>query len=182
MMSPRYDLANAVYDGFWVCGQWRREVSCFAADGMGIIAMSSDDAIAHVEFDFFRIWGAMKAAPVMPKMAYMYHTHPPGIVDMSPEDANSVKGWVTALGMPIEMMIICGDSRKRYLCLKGNVIIENFRNDSQHVIYPPEAFLATAMKGMSSAASVCSPEVMDLITEDLNRIIGIAHWHCNDCV
>jgi len=181
---PRYDLANALCDWF-VGGQFKREVSCFAAEGMGVVAMSTQDRAGHVEFDFFRIWEAMKGAPRMPKMAWMYHTHPPSFPYMSSEDANSVNGWTTALGMPIDMAIVSGAiaGTLHYRCLPGNrITLLGFSGEGkeQSQSSPLEGVLVAAMIGMSWTKSPCTAEQNDSIVVDLNRVIPVSFWDPGD--
>ena len=159
--------------GLWG-GGFRREVSCFAAEGMGVVAMSTQGRGAYVEFDFFRIWEAMKASPRMPKMAWMYHTHPSGCPRMSGVDANAVNGWVTALGMPIEMVIVSDAGVMSYLCLKGNIIVEQgLRNGN-----PSEEFLMAAMCGLSWKFEDPSQDDLDRVSLSLGSIVPIKTWDC----
>ena len=169
---PRpYNVGDAFHDWF-VGGGWRREMSCFAADGMGIVAMATKGCAGYVEFDFPRIWEAMKAAPKMPKMVWMYHSHPPGCSSMSPMDENAVKGWATALGMPIQMIIVTDDTPLRYLCLKGNVVLEQGASCG----LDSERFLMAAMYGMSVSAHNCSASELDDIVVGLNQTIPTQTW------
>lgn len=169
----QYKALDALHDWF-VGGSFRREVSAFAADGMGIVAMSTQGRLGHVEFDFFRIWEAMKTAPKMPKKVWMFHTHSMGCNRMSGVDANAVKGWVTALGMPIEMCIVT-ELTMRYLCLKGNVIVDlGFRDGP-----PSENLLVATLCGLSWAPVECSQSELDSITDDLNLSIPTQVWDCD---
>ena len=171
-LQPKYDIGNALHDWF-VGGGFRREVACFAAEGMGVVAMSTQNG-GHVEFDFFRIWEAMKAAPRMPKKAWMYHTHPAGCHRMSGMDANAIKGWVTALGMPIEMVIVSDAGAMRYLALKGNVIIDQGLRDGP----PSESFLLAAMIGMSWAFEDLTQDDMDRVSFSVSQIVPVRTWIC----
>lgn len=167
----KYEAIDALFDWFGD-GSFSRETSCFAAEGMGVIAMSTQNESGHVEFDFFRIWEEMKAAPAMPRIAYMYHTHPPGCHDMSPTDENAVKGWVTALGMPVEMVVVAGLGAKHYRCKKGNVVEDwGFPDDS-----PSENFLSAVMCGLSRSAQPRSPGELDEISAVLSEVIPVRFW------
>jgi hypothetical protein len=170
----RYEAIDAVFDWFRN-GQFEREVSCFAAEGMGVIALSTENRRGHVEFDFFRIWEAMKAAPVMPRLAWMYHTHPPDAHGMSPTDENAVKGWVTALGMPVEMVVISDAGPRHYRCRKGNVVEDRFYPDDD----PPdttEEFISAVLCGLSMSANPCPEADLDEMSAVLSEVIPVRFW------
>lgn len=161
--QKQYDVRRALHE--WIDGKsFKREVSCFVAEGIGVIAISTQDCAGHVEFDFFSIWEALKAAPRMPKKAWMYHTHPPSCNQMSSEDANSIKGWVTALGIPIEMVVLPSVEIVRYLCLKGNVINELCGVEVKEF----EWFLIHLLDGLSCSDHVCTQDELDGIVKETN--------------
>jgi hypothetical protein len=157
-------------------GQFAREASCFAAPGLGIVALATEDNAMHVEFDFLTIWEAIKSAPSMPSWAYMFHTHPPGCHGMSQEDANSIKGWVAGLGMPIEMVIISDAGARHYMCEMGNkkAIIEDVGYKT--VPNVNESLVYSMMNGISTADHPCSRKELIGITGLLNEIIPIGFW------
>lgn len=166
-----YKLANAFMD-LAIKDEFKREVSCFAAEDMGIIAMSSQDRQALVEFDFFEIWPAIKAAPKMPKNAWMIHTHPPEYNDKSDEDTSSIKGWTTGLGMPIEMVIGTYVGDIHYRCLKnGQLIRRGFRHDSEY-----EKLLLSVLRGISKADQSPTKEEFANIVIEANKIFPLSMW------
>jgi hypothetical protein len=169
--SSQYSWLKA-YSDYVIKKEFKREVSCFAAEGMGIIAMSSQDRVALVEFDFFQIWEAMKAAPRMPKNAWMIHTHPPGYAEKSEEDTSSIKGWVTGLGMPIEMVICSNYGDMHYRCNTDRTIIRRgFRNDSDW-----EKILTIEMCGMSKADKNPTEEEFANMVIEANNFFPISMW------
>jgi len=94
---------------------------------------------------------------------------------MSGIDANAVKGWVTALGMPIEMVVVSDAGAMRYLCLKGNVIVDRGLRDGS----PSEAFLMAAMCGLSWTFETPSQDDMDRVALSLGSIIPVGTWDCD---
>lgn len=166
-----YNLADAYYDYFTI-GSFKREVACFAAEGMGVIAMSSQNRAGLVEFDFFKIWEAMKAAPVMPKNVWMIHTHPHGVNSKSEEDTSSVKGWATALGMTIEMVIGTDIGDIHYRCLPDlSIVRRGYRNDSVE-----EKILMKVMRGMSCSNKVITKQDFDSIVKEVNGQFPTEMW------
>jgi hypothetical protein len=170
-LKRRFDIADALHDWF-VGGHFQREVSCFVAEGIGVVAMSTQDRAGHVEFDFLSIWETLKTAPVMPKIVWMLHTHPTGCYGMSGEDANSIKGWVTGLGMPIEMVVVSDGGSRHYRCTKGGVIVDHGFIDSDLA----ESFVVSLMSGISCAGSPYTSEEFDIIVKGVNRVIPPTTW------
>lgn len=167
-----YRLANGTLD-YFISDGFKREVACFAAEGIGIIAMSSQDRMALVEFDFFKIWEAMKVAPKMPQYAWMIHTHPPVCYEKSSEDTNSVKGWVTALGMPIEMVIVSELGNTHYRCNKDKTIFRRgVRYDSKS-----EQFFTEVMRGISVSDVCPTQDDFDKIVVEANGLLPLSMWN-----
>ena len=179
MLPKKLKLSNAIAMWFASSG-FQREMACFVAEGMGLVAMSTEDKGAHVSLDFHRIWTAMKAAPRMPKIAYIYHTHPPSFCSMSSEDENSVKGWATALGMPVDMYVLSAAGTRRYRSLPGNIVVDHgIRTFTAWSVGPSmvlENFLASAMWGLSSESRPCTDKEFDGIVEELNEVIPVETW------
>lgn len=179
--SPKFDLARAVYASY-VGTSPVREASCFVAEGMGVVAMSTQGNGAHVDFDFFRIWEAMKAwrdthaERRLPRFAWMYHTHPSGMISASDVDKNAVKGWVKALGMPIQMAIVSNLGVMRYACLPENVVKQ------QGIAFGDawECFLINAICGISCVEQSPTQDELDAITEEIGHIIPVDLWGNQD--
>lgn len=159
---------------------FQREVGCFAAEGMGVVSLCTQNRAGHCEFDFGSIWAAMKAAPKMPKMAHLYHTHPPGCDSMSGVDENAIKGWTTALGMPIEMVIFSGAGTRRYRCLPGNIIDDFGIRHAVHWTPGPdlhtESMLSAVLWGLSGAPRPCVAEEFEAMAAELNGAILVENW------
>jgi len=151
-----------------------------------LIAMSSQGIEAHVEFDFFRIWEAMKQWKEthedhrFPIYAHMYHTHPNGCRFASNTDINAVKGWTTSLGMPIQMVIVSDIGTERYYCYKDNQVSCDY--DFDVVLCEPrsifknkksEHVLMAVMQGLSSLEDNPTQHELDAVTEELQHMIVV---------
>ena len=154
-------------------GEYLREVSCFVADGLGVLSITTDDNPGAVDFDFFGIWEAMKAAPEMPKKVYMYHTHPPEFAEMSSMDRNMVKGWATALAMPIDFVVISGAGMRLYRCLQGNVVEDKGFLENKN---PNELFIVAVMCGLSRSPRACTDDELDEVLFHVDHLTGKDGW------
>ena len=163
----KYNAIDALLDYEDTSLSYTREVSCFAVPDHGILSMTTNNSAGAVEFDFFTIWEFLKKQEKKVEEAFMLHSHPPSMNQMSGIDRNMVYGWCLALGIPIWFLVITQDQIVVYFCeldKELKQVTRDYRGLYNHWDLAGDfGYLSDVMYGLSMSNRIQS--------EDLNTVM-----------
>jgi len=167
----KYNAIDALLDYEDASLTYVREVSCFAVPNHGILSMTTNNSAGGVEFDFFTIWNFFKNQETKIEEAFMLHSHPPSMKNMSGIDRNMIHGWCVALNIPIWFLVITEGHITVYHCKldENKNVVRNMKGIFQHWGLSTDlGYLSNVMYGLSMSNRMKS-EDLDVVMANLNE-------------